>query len=160
MSPGGLGNTVENPRDPRIELTFSGACSPTFGARRMVTSSLDSINVISSSLGGVTGSVILSLPNVPTGTIRISTQNRIDTQTVINVMAGQELWTNMTMDTVAVARGRIEDPIRGHLTVTQFDPELAVADLTFQDVTLQSLRDGSLCTLNGRLRTAGVTYGM
>jgi serine/threonine-protein kinase len=156
----GASGASDNPRDPNIGLTFSGACSPTFGARRMVTGSADVINVISSGMGGVTGSVMMSFPNVSTGTIRISSEQRMETQSAINVMVGQQIWTNLTMDVVAVRNGRIEDPVRGRLTIAEFDPALAVADVTFHDVTLQNVRTGSLCTIDGRLQTFGTTYGM
>ena len=156
---GGGGNA--NPRDPRIDVTFSGACSPTWNARRMVTGGPDTLNVISSGLGGVTGSIMMSFPNVEPGTsINLSTQQRMDTQSAINVMVGQQLWTNMTMDVVAVRSGRIEDPISGSLTLAAFDPELATADVTFHQVTLQNMQTGTICTLDGRLQTFGTTYGM
>ncbi|HJL14254.1 MAG TPA: serine/threonine-protein kinase [Sandaracinaceae bacterium LLY-WYZ-13_1] len=151
----------DNPRDPNIEVTFSGACSPTFDARRMVTSSAGAVNVISSGMGGVTGSIMMQFPNLePGGTVQLSTQHRMDTQTAINVMQGQQLWTNMTMDTLAVQRGRIEDPISGSMTIREWDPELARVDITFHQVSLQNMRNGNICTMNGRLRTFGTTYGM
>ena len=147
-----------NPRAPRIGLTFTGDCAPRFDARVMVTGGPDALNVISSTIGGVTGSVTMMLPSQP-GTYPISTQQRMDTQHVINVMQGQRIWTNMTLDIVAVRAGRIPDPIRGSVTITSFDAPLATADLTFHDVTLQNVQDGSLCTINGRLQTFGTTYG-
>ncbi len=75
-------------------------------------------------------------------------------------MVGQRLWTNMTIDLMPVRQGRIPDPISGSITVTEYDPELARADITFHRVTLQNMQDGSLCTLDGRLQTFGTTYGM
>jgi hypothetical protein len=84
----------------------------------------------------------------------------MDTQTVINVMVGQGIWTNMTTDVMAVRNGRIPDPVSGSVEVTSFDSDLATADITFRNATLQSMRDGSTCTLNGRLVARGTTYGM
>ncbi len=154
----GTGSTG-NGRTPQIGVTFSGDCHPRFDARVMVTGSAGYLSVISSTLGGVTGSLQLSLPSQP-GTVTVSTQERMNTQNAINVMQGQRFWTNMTIDVTAVNAGRIPDPISGTITVTEFDAELARADITFNNVTLQNMQDGSLCTINGRLQTFGTTYGM
>jgi serine/threonine-protein kinase len=148
-----------NPRAPNIGVTFTGACNPRFNARVMVTGGGGAVNVMSSSLGGLTGSIMMSLPGIQ-GTTNISTRHRVDTQTAINVMIGQRLWTNMAIDYSAVHSGRVADPISGSLTVAEFDSELARADVTFHNLTLQNMQDGSLCTLNGRLQTFGTTYGM
>ena len=157
-STGTVGNTGStNSRTPVMGLTFSGACAPRFTARVMVTGG-DSLTVVSTGLAGIAGS--LTLMSLPQGTTNISSQQRIDTNTVINVMADRDIWTNLTMDSVAVARGRIPDPISGSITVTEFDPELARADITFQNVTVQHLQNGSICTINGRIQTFGTTYGM
>ncbi len=147
-----------NPRTPNIGVTFTGACNPRFNARLMVTGGSDSVNVMSSSLGGLTGSIMMSLHDIQ-GTTNISTQQRMDQQTAINVMVGQQLWTNMALDSSAVILHRIQDPISGSLTVAEFDSDLARADVTFHDVVLQNLQDGSLCTLSGRVQTFGTTYG-
>ena len=77
----------------------------------------------------------------------------------INVMAGQQLWTNMALDAGPVMMGRVQDPITGTLTIDQYNEDTSTVDLRFQDVTLQNMRDGSLCVINGRLRTNGQTYG-
>lgn len=146
-------------RTPRIDLTFEGACKPRFNARLMVTGGPDQLNVMSSNLGGVTGSIMMSLDGAE-GETSLSTQHRLDTQTVVNVMVGQRIWTNMTIDILPVREGRIPDPISGKVTVTEWDAALARADVTFQEVTLQNVQDGSLCTVNGRLQTFGTTYGM
>ncbi len=156
---GVLGGGNDNPRDPDIDVTFSGTCTPRFNARRMVTGGGGNVNVMSSNMAGLTGAIYMGFPN-GTGTVQLSTQQRMDTQTVINVMVGQAIWTNMTMDVVAVRAGRIPDPVSGTVTVREFDSELARADVTFTNVNLQSVRDGSICTLNGRLQTRGTTYGM
>ena len=66
---------------------------------------------------GCCGSLTLMLDNAQ-GTHAINTQDRIDTQTLINVMTGQTVWTNMTMDIVAVRAGRIQDPISGSISCT------------------------------------------
>lgn len=151
--------TGSSDRTPRIDVTFSGACNPRFNNRLMVTGNAGSLNVMSTNMVGMTGAIMLTLEEEP-GTINLSTQHRMDTQTAINVMVGQRLWTNMTIDIVAVQAGRIPDPVSGSITVTELDATLAVADVTFNDLTLQSTQDGSLCTLNGRLQTFGTTYGM
>lgn len=152
-------STPASSRTPRIDVTFSGDCNPRWDARLMVTGGPDQLNVMSSNLGGLTGSIMMSLGSIR-GTTNISTQQRMDNQTTINVMVGQRLWTNMTIDLMPVRQGRIPDPISGSITVTEYDPELARADITFHRVTLQNMQDGSLCTLDGRLQTFGTTYGM
>ena len=155
----GGGGATDNPRAPSIDVTFSGTCSPSFNARVMVTGGGGNVNVMSSNLGGLTGAIYMSFPTGP-GTVQLSTQQRMDTQTAINVMVGQAMWTNMTTDIMAVRNGRIPDPVSGTVTVREFDSDLAHADVTFENVTLQSMRDGSTCTLNGRLQARGTTYGM
>jgi serine/threonine protein kinase len=148
-----------NPRTPQIGLTFTGACTPRFNARLMVTGGADNVNVMSTTAGGLTGSVLMSMPGAQ-GTVTISTRERTNSAHTINVMQGQRIWTNMATEIVAVTNGRIPDPISGTMTVTEFDPELARADVTFHGVTLQSIQDGTLCTIDGRLQTFGTTYGM
>ncbi|MCB9594176.1 MAG: protein kinase [Sandaracinaceae bacterium] len=155
----GGGEPEANPRDPSIDVTFSGACSPTFNARRMVTGGGGNVNVMSSNMGGLTGAVYMGFPGGP-GTYQLSTQQRMDTQTAINVMVGQSMWTNMTTDVMAVRNGRIADPVSGSVEVRSFDSDLATADVTFTNVTLQNMSNGSICTLNGRLQARGTTYGM
>ncbi len=158
VGPGTTG-TGGSSRTPQIGLTFTGDCQPRFTARVMVTGGADALSVVSSTIGGITGSLTLMLPNQP-GTVQISTRQRMDTQTVINVMQGQQIWTNMTIDVTPVLSGRIPDPVRGSVTITEFDAELARADITFHDVTLQNMQNGGLCTVNGRLQTFGTTYGL
>jgi hypothetical protein len=151
------GNSPANSRAPTMGLTFTGDCTPRFNARVMVTGG-DSLTVVSTGLAGIAGSI--TLMGLTPGTTSISSQHRIDTNTVINLMADRDIWTNLTMDNIAVARGRIPDPISGSITVTEFDPELARCDITFQNVTLQHMQNGGICTINGRLQTVGTTYGM
>jgi hypothetical protein len=156
---GDTGNTGNGPRTPQIGVTFTGDCAPRWNARLMVTGGGGSVNVMSSSLGGLTGSLMMNLGDIR-GTSNISTAARTENQAAINVMVGQRLWTNMAIDSYAVSQGRIADPISGSVTVTSFDSDLATSDVTFHNVTLQNLQDGSICRLNGRLQTFGTTYGM
>ncbi len=153
---GATGST--NPRTPNVGVTFTGECHPRFDARLMVTGGSGSLNVMSTNMAGLTGSIIMSLDGVD-GTANISTQQRMDQQTAINVMVGQRMWTNMALDASAVITHQIDDPISGSVTVTEYDSNLARADLTFHRVTLQNMEDGSLCVLDGRLQTFGATYG-
>jgi len=155
----GGGGDTPNPRAPDLDVTFSGDCSPNFNAMVTVTSGGGNVNVTSSNMGGLTGAVYMGFPQ-GVATYTLSTQQRLDTQTVINVMVGQQIWTNMTTDLMAVRSGRIPDPVNGTVEVREFDSELARADVTFRNVNLQNMRNGSICTLNGRLVTRGTMYGM
>ncbi len=156
--PSGGGTPSTNPRTPRVDVRFTGDCDARFTSRLMVTSSSGQVSVMSSGLTGVTGLVTMSFPQ-GTGVYNLSTQQRMDTQTLVNVMVGQRYWMNMTLDFAALSSGRIQDPITGRATVTEFDADLARTDVTFENVTVQNGQDGSLCTLNGRIQTFGVTYG-
>ncbi|MFK7989648.1 MAG: serine/threonine protein kinase [Sandaracinaceae bacterium] len=155
---GGNSPAADDPTDPDIDITFSDSCQPSFTGRRMVIASADSISVTSTNMAGLTGSIALSL-NGQTGTVPISTNARIQNQVAINIMAGQQLWTNMAMDASGVIQGHTTDPISGQIVVTSFNSRSGVADLTFQNVTLQDMRAGTRCVLNGRLQTYGQTYG-
>ncbi|MEC7524688.1 MAG: protein kinase [Myxococcota bacterium] len=159
---GGGGSPLQpsNPRDPQIDLTFSGTCDPVFQGRRMVTGNAGTVSVLAMNGSTMTGSLQLALPASVRGTQQLSTQHRMDTQAVVNMMVGQSIWTNMTMDLMAVRNGRIPDPVSGTMIVHQFDDELATVDIEFRNASLQNMRDGSSCTINGRLRTNGTTYGM
>ena len=148
-----------NPRAPDIGLTFSGDCHPRFDQRVMVLGGPDSITVTSTNPGGITGSITMCFPGIQ-GTTNISTRQRVDNQTVLNMMVGQQLWTNMALDSGPVMMGTIPDPISGSVTVAEYDSNLARVDVTFSNVALQDMRGGSLCIINGRLQTRGTTYGM
>ncbi len=150
----------DNPRAPTIDLTFSGACTVSFGGRTMVMTQPGTLSVTSVTGTTLTGSLALGLDNAGRGTHTLSTQDRIDTQTLVNVMTGQTVWTNMTMDMLAIQNGRLPDPISGTITINEWDPELGRADLQFNQVNLESTRDGSICTVNGHLVTRGSTMGM
>lgn len=155
------GSITTNSRAPRMDVRFSGDCSPRFNARLMVTGGSGSVNVISSSIGGITGSIMLYVPpDMSRGTSNVSSRARIDNHMAINVMAGQRLWTNMSRDIGAVHMGRATDTISGSITLAEHDSELARLDVIFDDVVLQNVQDGSLCRLDGRLQTFGTTYGM
>jgi len=156
---GNTGDDTPNPRAPDIDVTFSGACTPNFNAMVTVSGGGGNVNLTSSNMGGLTGAVYMGFPQ-GIATYTLSTQQRMDTQTVINVMVGQQIWTNLTTDLMAVRSGRIPDPISGTVEVREFDSDLARANVTFNNVNLQNMRNGSICTLNGRLVTRGTMYGM
>ena len=153
---GGLGGAAD-PHAPQIDLTFSGGCAPTFDARVMVIGSAGSLSITSTTIGGITGSLQFSL-NGATGAVPLSTRGRIDTQMVVNLMAGQSVFTNMSTDS-AVLTNRADDPIGGTLVIHEYDEQGAIAHLEFQNAVLQHVQTGALCTVNGTLRTRGTTYG-
>jgi len=134
----------------QVNLTFSG-CSPDFGGD-IVVSYNGSLAVGSLGAGG---STLLASLQFDLGGYRnslpLSTQHRIDTGVVVNLVA-PTTWTNIAQDS-RVYTGEIPDPISGVLTVNSYTPAQGITDISFSNVTLQNVVDDSLCTINGTITT-------
>lgn len=136
-----------------VGLTFSG-CAPDFSGPLVVLRNTTSIAV--SAASPLTGSIQLALEDPP-GTVAISTQHRIDSGSVINVIAGST-WTNIALNSADVLSGAIADPIGGTVEIRTYDEAAGMVDVSFDAVTLQSASDGSICQVDGRLRTFGLSF--
>lgn len=131
-------------------VTFEG-CPAAFDGKLNVGATPGTVNVSSISGSTLTGALQLNLGTL-TGTQELSTKHRISSKAVINVVANNAVWTNMARG--GVKKGR--DPIGGSVDIDAFDGATGVADVTFNNVTLQNPADGTICTLDGRLQTFGV----
>lgn len=136
-----------------IELTFAG-CAPDLTGDVVVVQNAESIAI--SSTAGSFGSIQLALQD-ERGSVTLGTQHRVDTGAVINVVSGTT-WTNIAMDSSGVLTGEVADPIGGTLNVATYDEGAGMLDVTFNAVTLQNPSDGSVCQIDGRLRTSGLSF--
>ena len=137
-----------------VELTFAG-CAPDLTGDVVVVQNAESI-AISSTGAGSFGSIQLALQD-ERGSVTLGTQHRVDTGAVINVVSGTT-WTNIAMDSSGVLTGDVPDPIGGTLNVATYDESAGMLDITFSAVTLQNPSDGSVCQIDGRLRTSGLSF--
>lgn len=145
---------VEEP-DASVELTFDG-CAPDFSGDVVVVRNASSIAVSSTSGGALTGSVQLALQG-ERGLLSLSTQHRVDTGAVVNVIVGTT-WTNLARDSGAVLSGEAADPIGGDLNVRTYDEASGRIDVEFIGVTLQNPSTGTVCRIDGRLQTYRLSF--
>lgn len=138
-----------------VELTFGG-CAPDFRENVVVVRNAESVAVSATSGGGLTGSIQLALEGL-SGVQMLSTQHRVDTGGVVNVIIGTT-WTNIARDSAGVLGGSVADPIGGTLRIDAYDRAAATMDLTFTGVTLQNPSNGTICSVDGRLRTFGPSF--
>lgn len=153
---GGGGGTDAGPPAAEVGLTFSGDCAPDFGGDVVVVRNTDSIAVSSTRGGALVGSIQLALEDGP-GTVNLSTQHRIDSGSVINVIV-DTTWTNIAMDSAGVLGGTVTDPIGGQLTIRAYDEAAGMVDIDFAAVTLQNPSTGSICQIDGRLQTFRLSF--
>lgn len=146
---------ADAPSPATVELTFEG-CAPDFSGDVVVVRNAESIAVSSTSGGALGGSIQLALQD-ERGSVSLSTQHRVDTGAVINVIT-TSTWTNIAMDSSGVLTGEIADPIGGSLNVVTYDEGTGMLDVTFNAVTLQNPGDGTVCQIDGRLRTRSLSF--
>ena len=132
-----------------IDVTLSG-CDVDLGGT-VVVSYNGSLGVASVYDGAaLTGSLQFDLDGV--GVYALSTQHRVDTGTVVNLVEiTQGTWTNLDPDGF---NGR--DTIGGTLTVTQWDPASGVSELHFENVSLRNTSTAGVCTIDGTIVTTHV----
>lgn len=151
----GGGGTDAGPPAAEVGLTFSG-CAPDFGGDVVVVRNPESIAVSSTRGGALTGSLQLALEDPP-GTVNLSTQHRIDSGSVINLVI-DTTWTNIAMDSAGVLGGTVTDPIGGQLVIRTYDEAAGMVDIDFVGVTLQNPSTGSICRIDGRLQTFRLSF--
>ena len=148
--PGTSGQTTSgdtNTNDPgggSIDVNLDG-CAIDFGGT-IVVSYNGSLGVASvyDNGGSLSGSFQFDLTGA--GTMQLSSQHRVDTGNVINMVEiTQGTWTNLDADALA---GGV-DAIGGTLVVNTWDPAAGVADIEFQGVSLLNVVDGTVCTIDG-----------
>lgn len=130
-----------------IDVTLDG-CTIDFSGNIVVAYN-GSLGVASLGNGGgqLTGSFQFDLEGPATFTL--STQQRIDTGTIVNMVdPNQGTWTNIDPDG-ATPDG--VDSISGVLEVSVWEPGQGRAVLDFDGVTLFNTTTGSVCTIDGRV---------
>ena len=136
-----------------IDVTLTG-CSVDFAGSVVVTynGSLGVASVYDSG-ATLTGSFQFDLDGA--GTLQLSSQHRVDTGTVINMVdIAQGTWTNLDSD--ALVPGGV-DTIGGTLVVESWNPSEGEAVIGFQGVSLRNVVDGGVCTIDGTV-TAETLY--
>ena len=131
-----------------IDLTLDG-CEVDFGGTVIVNYN-GSLGVASVYDGGgmLSGSLQFELDGP--GVMELSTQHRIDTGNVINMVEiSQGTWTNLDAESLM---GGI-DAIGGTLVINTWEPASGESELEFQDVSLLNVVDGNVCTINGTIVT-------
>lgn len=145
------GSADTSPVEPgggTIDVTLDG-CAIDFGGTVVVTYN-GSLGVASVYDGGGTLSGSFQFDLSGTGTMELSSQHRVDTGNVINMVElSAGTWTNLDADALT---GGI-DRIGGTLVVSAWDPAQGVADLELQGVSLLNVVDGSVCTIDGTIVT-------
>lgn len=130
-----------------IDVTLTG-CDVDLGGT-VVVSYNGSLGVASVYDNGasLTGSFQFDLQG--TGAIALSTQHRVDTGEVINLVDTSTTWTNLDSDSLS---GGV-DRIGGTLTVNTWDPANGVSDIAFDGVSLLNVVTGNVCTIDGTIVT-------
>ena len=129
-----------------VSITFQG-CAVNLTSSVVVVADAKSIAV--SRTGQPFSSLQLDLKNL-TGSVALSTAQRIATHAVVNATDPTGTWTNISSQT--------PDPIGGTLIVRGYDLATGVVDVEFVSVRLQNLSDKTMCTLNGTLTTTGKSF--
>ncbi len=149
-SSGGETNNAD-PGGGTIDVTLSG-CEIDLGGT-VVVSYNGSLGVASVYDGGASLSGSFQFDLDGAGTMQLSTQHRIDTGNVINMVEiDQGTWTNLDADALS---GGV-DTIGGTLVVNTWDPTAGVADIEFQSVSLLNVVDGNVCTIDGTIVTTEI----
>lgn len=131
---------------PVVNLSFSG-CTPDF-SHDLITVTNSGSMAVTRSDAPLDGQVQLHL--VSTGTIQVSTPERVETGDVINLLSNGVTWTNIS--------SAMPDPIKGSLQILDYDEPAGVADLEFTNVVVENVSSHALCTINGTLKSTGKTF--
>lgn len=134
-----------------VNLSFRGACRPDFGGMLAVSISGNRLVIGSQRGPELVASLQLELGRA-TGAQILSTAHRLQTNLQIAVVAGAE-WVNLANEPDRVVNQEIPDPISGTLLISEFEPGFGLFDLTFFDVNLQTVSDGSICTVDGTVQS-------
>lgn len=131
-----------------IDVVLSG-CDVDLGGT-VVVSYNGSLGVASVYDGGATLTGSFQFDLAGTGAYALSTQHRVDTGTVVNLVdIAQGTWTNLDADALT---GGV-DTIGGTLTVNAWNPASGVSDLELDGVSLLNVVDGNVCTIDGTIAT-------
>ncbi|MEQ8276344.1 MAG: hypothetical protein RMA76_25275 [Deltaproteobacteria bacterium] len=130
-----------------VGLTFDG-CAADFSGE-IVVSYNGSIAVGSVRQSNLTSSLQFDLNGAQT--MVLSSQHRIETGQVVNLVILPTTWTNLSTDSDVIT-GNAPDPIGGTLVVREYVPSAGRIDVDFVQVTLANTTTGGVCRINGNLR--------
>lgn len=129
----------------QASLTFSG-CNPQL-TDLIVSANSDTI-AVANRLAPASGDFEFQLNS--TGAVALSTQERVQSGDVIDLVADGETYTNVS--------SVMPDPISGTLTINQYNIGAGLLDLAFDHVVLEGVEDHALCTISGTLKTTGLSF--
>ncbi len=132
--------------EAQVNLTFTG-CAPSFTGDLVVVSNQESVAI--STTTGTISSLQLDLHQT-SGSIEVSTAQRVATGDVINLVTMNSTWTNIS--------SQMPDPIAGTLTINSFDEQGGVMDLVFDQVVLENVQGLGLCTVDGTVTSTGTSF--
>ena len=145
----GTGGATDN--RPAVNVTATGDCSPDFSGTLSVATNTDSLAVYSQNGGTGDSSIQVALQGA-TGVQTLSTQHRVDTGIVINLIDDGATWTNIASFQ--------PDPITGTMEIVTNEQSDGRVELVFTSVTLALTgTQPSLCTINGSVETFGEYFG-
>lgn len=132
-----------------IDVTLSG-CDIDLGGT-VVVSYNGSLGVASIyDMGAtLTGSFQFDLDVTAPDSMELSSQHRVDTGNVLNLVDTSSTWTNLDADALS---GQ-PDTIGGTLVISAWDPAAGISELEFDNVSLRNVSDGGVCTVNGTIVT-------
>ena len=135
--------------DGTVDVTLTG-CDVDFGGRIIAVYNGDSFGVSSIYNNGGTLSGGFQFALTGPGMYALSTQQRVDTGTVVNLIdPAQGTWTNI--DSQASISG--VDHVGGTLTVTTWQPSAGITDIHFDGVQLINVSTQQVCTIDGTIVT-------
>lgn len=143
----GTASTGSGMDEATVNLTFSGTCSPSFTGDLVVAANSESVAI--STITAPISNIQFDLHQT-SGSIALSTPERVRTGDVVNLVSQNTTWTN--------ASTQQPDTISGTLTVNHYEEQAGVLDLAFSNVVLENVQDHSLCTINGTLTTTGTSF--
>jgi eukaryotic-like serine/threonine-protein kinase len=161
---GGGGDTAsdetDDPLRPRIDLTISGECHPRFDRRvSVITTEMHLISIGCAENDVMIGGLTIVPANARMeGTIELTRENYMNSAMTVTLSDSRERrWGNYVWNWDV--RPDPDDPVRGSVTFHRWDPDHGIVDVTFSRVTLRSAENGTLCHVDGRVRTFGLTWG-
>jgi hypothetical protein len=143
---GGAGAGDAGASNAIVSLTFTG-CSPDYSQHLVVATNSDSMAV--STTTAPLSSIQLSLTEM-SGTVQLSTQERVATGDVINLVTGGTTWTNVSTST--------PDSISGSIVIHDYRQSEGIADIDFDAVVLANVQSEAPCTIDGNLTTTGTSF--
>ncbi len=139
-----------------VELAFGGPCRPRFDEGTVVVAHTGPGQLAISSQTGarVHAAIVIDAQGAALpGRIPLTEETYVRTGLTVTVSDAARLPWGSARGSAATGAW----PIRGALIVERWDPERGIADVTFEGVLLENVATASLCAVEGRLVTHGLT---